>query len=88
MRFRRKSKAERHDQWERIAWKIAARKGWTLQAAAQYLSEWAIEFWLSRTMGGFVKGIVREGSRDPYLERASEYQKMAGVSEDGATNLW
>jgi len=88
MHFRRKSKEERHDQWERLAWKIAARKGWSFQDAAQYLAEWAIGFWISRTAGDLVSGIVRDRDRDPYLERAAEYQKMAGVTESGVTNLW
>jgi hypothetical protein len=82
-----KSKEEREAQWERIAWRIASRKGWPLQDAAQYLAERAIGFWFSRTAHGFVKGVCG-GTSDPYLERAEKYHVLAGASGFGATNLW
>lgn len=84
-----KSKEERDVQWERVAWRISARTGWSIQEALQYLSQRAIGFWFSRTAREFMKGITRdETSSDPYLDRAAEYQRMAGLSGSGAINLW
>ena len=88
MKLPMKSKEEREAQWERIAWKISARKGWSLQEAGQYLAERAIGFWLSRTARSFIGAIVREGEVDPYSERAAAYHRMSGVDESGAVKLW
>ncbi len=57
-----KTKAERDAQFERIIWRLAAKKGLTFQEAAGLLMERLVISNFGKTMGGIVG---EKGSRDP-----------------------